>query len=128
MYLKRPVGGLAFCLFYLASCFTNKVRAGAEPPQPRRGRARRREMRGVLGLSSAAPEGAREVQGPWRSRRRRRRKGDGARCPLLAPPCPAQGESAGQPLPEEGCPTGVENPLAFQPEGPPPPVPGCHGS
>ncbi|XP_021242787.1 transmembrane protein 241 isoform X5 [Numida meleagris] len=25
MYLKRPAGGLAFCLFYLASCFTNKV-------------------------------------------------------------------------------------------------------
>ncbi|NWR69825.1 TM241 protein, partial [Centropus unirufus] len=24
MYLKRPAGGLAFCLFYLASCFTNK--------------------------------------------------------------------------------------------------------
>ncbi|KAJ7404489.1 hypothetical protein WISP_145488 [Willisornis vidua] len=24
MYLKRPGGGLAFCLFYLASCFTNK--------------------------------------------------------------------------------------------------------
>lgn len=32
MYLKRPAGGLAFCLFYLASCFTNKVRAGAEGP------------------------------------------------------------------------------------------------
>ncbi|KAJ7403890.1 hypothetical protein BTVI_74530 [Pitangus sulphuratus] len=25
MYLKRPAGGLAFCLFYLASCFTNKI-------------------------------------------------------------------------------------------------------
>ncbi|XP_064026537.1 transmembrane protein 241 isoform X4 [Pogoniulus pusillus] len=25
MYLKRPAAGLAFCLFYLASCFTNKV-------------------------------------------------------------------------------------------------------
>ncbi|KAF4788831.1 hypothetical protein TURU_156417 [Turdus rufiventris] len=25
MYLKRPAGGLAFCLFYLASSFTNKV-------------------------------------------------------------------------------------------------------
>ncbi|XP_064026536.1 transmembrane protein 241 isoform X3 [Pogoniulus pusillus] len=24
MYLKRPAAGLAFCLFYLASCFTNK--------------------------------------------------------------------------------------------------------
>ncbi|XP_037235669.1 transmembrane protein 241 isoform X5 [Falco rusticolus] len=24
MYLKRPAGGLAVCLFYLASCFTNK--------------------------------------------------------------------------------------------------------
>lgn len=32
MYLKRPAGGLAFCLFYLASCFTNKVRcSGGEP-------------------------------------------------------------------------------------------------
>ncbi|RLW13347.1 hypothetical protein DV515_00000200 [Chloebia gouldiae] len=25
MYLKRPAGGLAFCLFYLASSFTNKL-------------------------------------------------------------------------------------------------------
>ncbi|XP_071593427.1 UDP-N-acetylglucosamine transporter TMEM241 isoform X8 [Heliangelus exortis] len=25
MYLKRPAGGLAFCLFYLASCLINKV-------------------------------------------------------------------------------------------------------
>ncbi|NXN94905.1 TM241 protein, partial [Rhinopomastus cyanomelas] len=24
MYLKRPAGGLAFCFFYLTSCFTNK--------------------------------------------------------------------------------------------------------
>ncbi|KAM8811627.1 UDP-N-acetylglucosamine transporter TMEM241 isoform 2-T2 [Eudromia elegans] len=24
MFLKRPAGGLAFCLFYVASCFTNK--------------------------------------------------------------------------------------------------------
>lgn len=32
MYLKRPAGGLAFCLFYLASCFTNKVSCSAREP------------------------------------------------------------------------------------------------
>uniref|UniRef100_A0A8C6ZT71 Transmembrane protein 241 n=1 Tax=Nothoprocta perdicaria TaxID=30464 RepID=A0A8C6ZT71_NOTPE len=30
MFLKRPAGGLAFCLFYVASCFTNKVRTGSD--------------------------------------------------------------------------------------------------
>lgn len=100
MYLKRPAGGLAFCLFYLASCFTNKVRAYAEPPQVQRGWERQRGCRG-----GGTREGGRSA-GP----REEEEEEEDGRSSLIA--LRAEGEPAGQAArgEEEGCPASGERP------------------
>lgn len=105
MYLKRPAGGLAFCLFYLASCFTNKVREGGElppssPASEGPGQIEEEGMRVAgqsLRCSGSRGLRLRSVLGHGRRRRRRRD------CVLFLP-CPAQGKPA-----EESYPSGTSD-------------------
>lgn len=99
MYLKRPAGGLAFCLFYLASSFTNKVSAGRG--RPGLGRAGRGAGRcGSAGQPiRSCGRGGEESAG---SQEQEEEKED-RQCPLLSLLC--SGRAGGPALPGRDCPT-----------------------
>lgn len=114
MYLKRPAGGLAFCLFYLASSFTNKVSAGAAPP----GLGRAGRGAGSAGALAAGPAGTCGSGG--RGKRRDPGAGERRKRGGLCFACPAQGEPEDQPFPDGNTPR-VKSPWHSSP----PPIPVC---